>query len=140
MRKLAKQFLRFSGVGIPAFFIDYFLLMLFSQVFGWHPAPAGALSFIISTIFNYVASMKFVYTHRDDLSRRREFVVFVALSAAGLVLNVLIIWLGAALVGTRALEVTLTKLVSGIIVSLWNFFSRRHWLDADQRQSDPRPQ
>ena len=133
MDALISQFLRFSAVGIPAFLIDYFLLMLLSQTFGMHPVLAGGISFTVSVIFNYVASMRFVYEHRDDISRRREFVTFVVLAVIGLGINCVIIWLGTILFGTAYMPVTITKLVAGIVVMLWNFWSRRHWLDAAHR-------
>ena len=133
MDALIAQFLRFSAVGIPAFLIDYLLLMLLSQTFGMHPVLAGGISFTASVIFNYVASMHFVYEHRDDISRRREFVTFVILAVIGLGINCVIIWLGTILVGTEPMPVTVTKLIAGLVVMLWNFWSRRHWLDAGHR-------
>ena len=133
MDALISQFMRFSAVGIPAFLIDYLLLMLLSQVVGIHPVLAGGISFTVSVIFNYVASMRFVYQHRDDLSRRREFVTFVFLAIVGLGINCVIIWLGTIIVGTNPIPVTVTKLIAGLVVMLWNFFSRRHWLDAAHR-------
>ena len=37
----------------------------------------AAISFIISLIFNYVASMKMVFKHREDMARWMEIVIFV---------------------------------------------------------------
>lgn len=133
-RSPLNKFVRFSGVGIPAFLIDYLLLMWLSQAWGMNTVLAGTISFVVSMIFNYVASMKFVYTHRDDLSRQREFVMFAVLATIGCGINALVIWAGKCLVGTAPFELTATKLVSACIVTVWNFFSRLHWLDADQRQ------
>ena len=79
-RKTAKQFARFSVVGTSTFLIDYGLLMFLSLVVGMDPVPAGAISFIVSLVINYLASMKFVFTRREDISRRRQFGLFVLLS------------------------------------------------------------
>ena len=38
---------------------------------------ANTAGFVVSLIFNYVASMKFVFEHKDGMSRRREFIIFV---------------------------------------------------------------
>ena len=129
MRNLIEQFMKFGVVGIVAFFIDYGVLMLLSQGFGVDAVLSAGISFCVSVVFNYVASMRFVFTHRDDLSRSREFFIFIILSVIGLVINELIMLAGVAALGDSALMVTITKLVATVIVMVWNFFSRKKWLD-----------
>ena len=130
-KDLAEQFLKFGAVGAAATVIDYGFLMLLSQVAGWQPLPASIVSFLISLVFNYVASMHYVFTRCDDISRRRELILFVTLSVVGLVLNSMLIWAGTELLGNGPLEVTLAKLLANLVVGVWNFSSRKHWLDAD---------
>ena len=130
MRKLIEQFLKFGVVGAIAFCIDYGVLMLLSQVLGWDPVLSAAISFCVSVIFNYLASMKYVFQRRDDMSRQREFVVFIALSVVGLGINELVMLAGTAALGTGALAVTFTKLVATAVVMVWNFLSRKKWLEA----------
>lgn len=48
---------------------------------------ANTISFSVSLIFNYVASMKFVFTHKEDMNRKKEFIIFVVLSIIGLLIN-----------------------------------------------------
>ena len=129
MRNLIEQFMKFGVVGIVAFFIDYGVLMLLSQGFGVDAVLSAGISFCVSVVFNYVASMRFVFTHRDDLSRSREFFIFIILSVIGLVINELIMLAGGVALGDSALMVTITKLVATVIVMVWNFFSRKKWLD-----------
>lgn len=129
MRSLIEQIMKFGVVGIVAFFIDYGVLMLLSQGFGVDAVLSAGISFCVSVVFNYVASMRFVFTHRDDLSRSREFVIFIILSVIGLVINELVMLAGVAALGDSALMVTITKLVATAIVMVWNFFSRKKWLD-----------
>ena len=129
MRSLIEQFMKFGVVGIVAFFIDYGVLMLLSQGFGVDAVLSAGISFCVSVVFNYVASMRFVFTHRDDLSRSREFFIFIILSVIGLVINELIMLAGVVALGDSALMVTITKLVATVIVMVWNFFSRKKWLD-----------
>ena len=129
-RALVEQFLKFGVVGAVAFVIDYGILMLLSQVAGWDPLPSSVVSFLVSLLFNYVASMHFVFERRDDLSRRRELVLFVALSVIGLGINSAVIWAGTAALGDGAVAVTATKLVATVVVAVWNFVSRKRWLEA----------
>ncbi|WP_293844584.1 GtrA family protein [uncultured Parolsenella sp.] len=130
MKGLIEQFLKFGVVGAIAFLIDYGVLMLLSQVVGMDPVISASISFVVSVVFNYVASMHYVFTRRDDISRRREFTIFVILSAIGLVINEIIMVIGVNVLGDSALMVTVTKLVATAIVMVWNFVSRKKWLDA----------
>lgn len=132
-RKTAKQFARFAVVGTITFLIDYLLLMVLSHVFGMDPVPAGAISFIVSLVTNYLVSMRFVFTRREDISRRRQFGLFVLLSLAALILNELIIWLGMMRIENTPLNLTIVKVLATMMVTLWNFFSRSRWLDAERR-------
>ena len=136
MRKLIEQFLKFGVVGTIAFGIDYGVLMLLSQAFGVDPVLSAAVSFCVSVIFNYMASMRYVFTHRADMSRSREFVVFIVLSAVGLVINEACMATGVAVLGTSALMVTVTKLFATAVVMVWNFFSRKKWLDGGEAANE----
>ena len=100
-KTLAAQFAKFGVVGFLAFLIDYGVLMVLTQALGWDPVLSAAISFVISVVFNYLASMRYVFTRRDDLSRRKEFVLFVVLSVIGLGINELVIWAGTAAFGVR---------------------------------------
>ena len=130
VRALIEQFLKFGVVGALATLIDYGILMVLSQVAGWDPLPASAVSFTVSLVFNYVASMRFVFERRDDLSRRRELAIFVALSLVGLAINSALMWAGTEVLGDGPLAVTVTKVVATGVVMLWNFASRKRWLEA----------
>lgn len=58
--------MKFGLVGVIAFIIDWGILNLLVGVFHMHNVLAATISFIISLIFNYIASMKLVFKHRDD--------------------------------------------------------------------------
>ena len=132
MRKLLEQIMKFGVVGFLAFAIDYGVLMLLSQVLGMDPVLSAGISFCVSLVFNYLASMRFVFKHRDDMSRSREFVTFLILSAIGLGINEFIMWGGTALFGGSAIAVTAVKVFATAVVMVWNFVSRKKWLDAGE--------
>ena len=54
----------------------------------------------------------------------------MVLSLIGLALNQLIMWGGTTALGER--WYVLAKVAATGIVMLWNFFSRKHWLDAEK--------
>lgn len=129
MEKLIQQILKFGVVGIIAFCIDYGVLMLLNVGFGMDPVIAAGISFCVSVVFNYLASMRYVFTHREDMSRTREFIIFIVLSAIGLVINELCMKAGVVVLGDTPLMVTITKLFATAVVMVWNFVSRKKWLD-----------
>ena len=130
LKKLVTQFLKFGVVGVIATGIDFGIMIFLTEVFGVDPVISSGISFCTSTVFNYLASMRFVFKHREGLSKRREFIIFVVLSLIGLGLNQLIMWGGTTALGER--WYVLVKVAATCIVMLWNFFSRKHGLDADR--------
>lgn len=130
MRKLFGQLAKFGVVGILAFAIDYGVLMLLSQVFGMDPVIASGISFCVSLVFNYLASMRYVFAHRANMSRGCEFVLFLVLSAIGFSINEVIMSVGVGMFGSSAFAVTCVKVTATAIVTIWNFVSRKKWLDA----------
>ena len=121
MKKLIAQFMKFGIVGVIAFVIDYGFMVLLTEVFG--------VSFIISVIFNYFASMRFVFKRKDDMSRRREFIIFVVLSVIGLVINDVFMWL---MVDFLFIDYRISKIVVTFIVAVWNFVTRKIFLEAKE--------
>ena len=97
MRKLIEQIMKFGVVGVIAFIIDFGVMVFLTEVFGIDPVISATASFTISVIFNYAASMRYVFSHREGMSRTREFIIFVVLSAIGLGINDLLIWAGTDL-------------------------------------------
>lgn len=130
MRKLIDQFIRFAGVGTVAFFIDYGLMIFFTEVIGLFYMVSTSLSFTASVVFNYFFSMRYVFTHRKDISRGREFLIFVILSIIGLLLNNVGMYIGVEIAG---IDYRITKILATMCVTIFNFFTRRLFLDGSRR-------
>ena len=105
MKQLIAQFAQFGVVGVIAFVIDYGLMVLLTELFNVNYLISATISFTVSVIFNYVASMRYVFTHKEGLSRRREFIIFVVLSVIGLLINDALMWVGVDLFGISYLLV-----------------------------------
>ena len=129
MKKLIAQFMKFGIVGVIAFVIDYGFMVLLTEVFGVPYLISTTVSFIISVIFNYFASMRFVFKRKDDMSRRREFIIFVVLSVIGLVINDVFMWL---MVDFLFIDYRISKIVVTLIVAVWNFVTRKIFLEAKE--------
>ena len=129
MGKLIAQYMKIGVVGVIAFVIDYGLLALLTEAFGVNYLVSATISFTVSVIFNYLASMRYVFTHKEDMSRRREFAIFVVLSVIGLLINNACMWAGVELLGIHYLIV---KIGATAIVMIWNFVTRKIFLDAGE--------
>ena len=127
MKKLILQFMKFGVVGVIAFIIDYGLLIILTELLSINYMISATISFTVSVIFNYIASMRYVFTHKDGLSRHREFIIFVILSVIGLLINNGCMWIGVELFHIHYL---IAKLVATVIVMIWNFVTRKIFLDA----------
>ena len=134
MRKLIEQIMKFSVVGVIAFIIDYGLLALLTEVFDVNYLVSATISFTVSVIFNYLASMRYVYTHKEDMSRRREFIIFVVLSVIGLGINNFLMWAGVELIAwpdwIAERAYLIVKIFATAVVMVWNFVTRKKFLDA----------
>ncbi len=129
MRKLIEQIMKFGVVGVIAFVIDFGVMVFLTEVFGIDPVISATVSFIISVIFNYAASMRYVFSHREGMSRTREFVIFVVLSAIGLGINDLLIWAGTDL---APFDYRLVKIFATAVVMVWNFVTRKIFLEGEE--------
>lgn len=144
-KKLFTQIIRFGFVGGTSFIIDYLITLGVSVICrkaGMDVAPAAAVGglfgFVISLIYNYFMSMKFVFERRDDLDRKKEFIIFTVLSIIGLGLNELILYFGVvvcekvvpAIVDEHpSLITTLVKMFATGVVMVYNFVSRKMTLE-----------
>ncbi len=124
---LIKQFMKFGVVGFIAFFIDYGTMIFLTEVFGVPYLISTTAGFIVSVIFNYLASMRYVFVHKEGLSRRKEFIIFIVLSVIGLGLNDVLMWV---FVDFAFIDYRISKIIVTAIVMIYNFITRKVFLDA----------
>ena len=130
--------MKFGNVGVIAFIIDWGILNILVGAFHMHNVLAATISFIISLIFNYVASMKMVFKHREDMARWMEIVIFVVGAEIGLFMNDAIIWISTYGMNHDAyvsqsteylIRTNVGKLIATAVVMVWNFLTRKWLLD-----------
>ncbi|MEG0757983.1 MAG: GtrA family protein [Raoultibacter sp.] len=130
MKKLIAQVMKFGIVGVIAFVIDYGLLIFLTEVFGVDYLVSATISFIVSVVFNYVASMRYVFSHKEGMSKRREFILFIILSIIGLIINNVFLWIGVDLLGV---DYRISKIIVTALVMVWNFVTRKLFLDGGEK-------
>ncbi len=133
MKNLIAQIMKFGIVGVLAFVIDYGVMVFLTEVFGLNPVVSATISFIVSVIFNYIASMRYVFSHKEDMSRSREFVIFIVLSVIGLIINDVLMWAGTELV---SIDYRIVKIFATAVVMVWNFITRKIFLDAGSKTQE----
>ena len=126
MNKLLAQIAKFGIVGIFATVIDFAILIVLTELFGVDTVVSATISFSISVVFNYLASMRYVFKHRDGLSRQREFAVFLVLSMVGLIINDVMMWMGTEF---TSVDYRIVKVVATFVVMIWNFVTRKVFLE-----------
>lgn len=126
MNTLLAQIAKFGIVGVIATVIDFGVMNLLHYGLHLDILFANTAGFVVSLMFNYAASMKFVFEHRDGMSKRREFAIFVTLSVIGLLLNDGIV---LSLNKGIGLEANMAKIAATALVMVYNFVSRKILLD-----------
>jgi putative flippase GtrA len=134
MKKLFEQIVKFGIVGAIAFVIDYAVLFILVQFFGMDSIAAATISFTVSVIFNYLASMKYVFVGRSDQSKKTQFIVFVILSVMGLGINDGIMWILNKILITLipTYFYLISKIFATAVVMVWNFVTRKIFIEEKQ--------
>ena len=124
-----KQFGKFAAVGITSLAVDYILLLVLVELLHVDFLIATSASFLASVVVNYFLSMRYVFSRRDDLSRKREFTIFAILSAIGLGLTDVLMFVGVTVLN---IAYQLTKVLATFCVTWYNFFTRKKFLSTTE--------
>lgn len=124
--KLFNQIIKFGLVGGIAFIIDYLTLIICKEVLNINVFISAAIAFTVSVIFNYIASIKWVFDVNQEKSKSQNFVLFIVFSIIGLLLTELIMWIGVDIININYLIV---KIVATAIVMVFNFITRKLFLE-----------
>lgn len=124
--ELLKQLIKFGIVGAVSTLLDYGLMVLFTEIFGIYYLLSSTLSYMISLVFNYFASMKYVFRGKEDGNKLKEFVIFTVLCLMGMGINQLILWL---IVENLGVDYRISKILATGVVMVWNFVTRKLFLE-----------
>lgn len=126
LKPLLLQLVKFGVVGILATALDYGIMVILTEWAGVYYLFSSTISFMLSLLFNYVCSMRFVFERKKGQSRGKELVIFSVLSLMGLVLNQAVLWL---LVERQHIYYMVSKAAAAVLVMGWNFVSRKLFLE-----------
>jgi putative flippase GtrA len=109
-------------------------------VFAQYYLLSALLGFTVSVVVNYILSFKFVFERKEDISRKKEFIVFLVLSVIGLGINELCLYLGydviylnwpwlKSIMSEGFAKDVFFKFGATGVVMVYNFISRKIFLE-----------
>lgn len=128
MSTLRKRLAEVSGYGLVsavALGVDMAVLNALVKGFGWHYQLANAVAFAAGATVAYLLSVRFVFPLRKLRNPYLEFVSFVGLGLAGLVVNAAALFVAIRAVG---LGLNAAKILAAGCTFLTNFTLRRQLL------------
>lgn len=139
MKKLIEQILKFGIVGFFCFLIDFGLTAGLANFFGVHYLISKFVGFVVSAVVNYILSIKFVFTQKKEMDKKKEFIVFIILSAFGLLINEIVMYvcIDGIYAHSDMLQnyisdgfmVSISSVIATGIVMIYNFISRKLFLE-----------
>lgn len=116
---------RYLGVGATAAAVDISLFTFFAVYLGYNYLVVGFFTFVLATAVNYALSVRFVFQSGIRFARHHEVMLVFAISAVGLVLNQLMLYLG---IGVLKIDPVLSKLAGTGVVFGWNYTARSRFV------------
>lgn len=126
MKSIATQVFKFGLVGGLAFLIDIFILYILIEIFSLYYLFSTAIAFSMSVIFNYILSIKWVFDVSKSIGKQMQLFIFIILSLIGLGINQIVMYMCVEKFNVFYMN---AKIISTIIVMLWNYISKKMSLE-----------
>ncbi|MBL1223875.1 GtrA family protein [Enterococcus sp. BWR-S5] len=123
---MLNKIIGFGIVGIIATAIDFASLFLLKSVLGVDVYIATTIAFSLSLIFNYIASMKYVFVAKEGLSVKKQMVIFLVTSVIGLLINQAVMYVGIEWLHVYYM---LAKFLATAVTMVFNFVARHLLLE-----------
>lgn len=121
-----EQIFRFTIVGGIATIIDWIVYYLLFNSLNIDPLLANIFSFSVSVIYNYIASVKWVFNIDEMKSKKKTFLYFIFFSVIGLLLTELLLYI---FINRMTFDEMISKVVATFIVMIFNFVTRKMFLE-----------
>ena len=124
--KLLIQIFKFGIVGGIAAVIDFIIYYISYKFVGFNPLVANVIAFSISVIYNFYASVKWVFDVDNNKNKKRIFMEFIVFAIIGLLLSELLLF---AFINRMNINKMIAKVLATIIVMIFNFITRKIMLE-----------
>lgn len=118
---LVPQLVRFGFIGICTVALDFGLLYFLVRDAYLDYFLSALIAFTAASTLNYILSVKYVFL-TGRFGRGPEFSIFMVTTLVGLGLNQFTMWV---LVGLAGINYLLAKCSSLMLVTCWNFLSKK---------------
>ncbi|MCL5005779.1 MAG: GtrA family protein [Acidobacteria bacterium] len=119
---MQREFARYVFAGGFSFVCDTGTLFALTQFLRVNYLISAAVGFTIGVGVNYLLCRRWVFQRRRLENTTVEMVLFVLIGVVGLGFNELILWTFQAKLGIYYM---VAKVVSGVVVFVWNFGARK---------------
>lgn len=119
------EIIRFLVAGAATLFIDYGVLVALTEYLHVYYILSATISFVLAVIANYYICLTWVFKSSKKQSRK-QFAFFLVTSIVGLLLNIIIIKM---VVEILRVHYVLAKLIATIVVTVWNYVTKKKSLE-----------
>lgn len=128
---LLLQLVRYVVSGSIAFSVDFGLLYLLTEYAHLDYRIAATIGFTAGMVVTYLLSIYWIFDQRRTDNRKVEFLIFAGIGLIGVALTLFLMWLF-----TDFLEIyyLISKLLSTIVVTLFNFIAKKYILFTSSNQ------
>ncbi|HXW68614.1 MAG TPA: GtrA family protein [Dissulfurispiraceae bacterium] len=132
MREVIPQkyavFLKYAIVGCIGTALDVGSLYVFVGLLHINLLIAAALSFILAVVNNFILNKHWTFQNKSS-NVRKQFIKFLIVSMIGLLLTE--IFMSLLVYGLKLWYIT-SKLVTSVLVLMWNFLANKYWTFKDR--------
>lgn len=111
------KFLRFAAVGFSGLLVDFGITWLLKEKVGVQKYLSNAIGFMAAASSNYMLNRWWTFQSTNP-NVAIEYTGFILISALGLAINTLILWL---LVSRIRMNFYVSKAFATVVVMAWNF-------------------
>ncbi len=123
---LLVQIFKFFIVGVVATIIDFIIYYICYNKINLDPLIANIISFSISVIYNYIASVKWVFDTDKNKNKKVLFIEFISLSILGLLLTELLLFI---FINKLSFNEMVSKIIATIVTMVFNFITRKIFIE-----------
>ena len=123
---LLAQIFKFFIVGVVATIIDFIIYYICYNKINLDPLIANIISFSISVIYNYIASVKWVFDTDKNKNKKVLFIEFISLSILGLLLTELLLFI---FINKLSFNEMVSKIIATIVTMVFNFITRKIFIE-----------
>ena len=124
--KLMMQIIKFGIVGGIATIIDFAVFYILHEVLGINTIISNVCSFTVSVVYNYIASIKWVFDVDENKNKKTQFVLFIVFSLIGMGINTAIVYICTDLMNLYSM---IGKVIATAVVMVFNFITRKKFLE-----------